>query len=284
MEQWGLQPQESDAGSSFAQDNSGFLPELGDHVVESSALWPLMSATDNLATAADQFHGVIKATQAGSRRALHAPSTLNLCRAALEASARAIWILSPTDRDVRRKRAFGANLVEMKANWKYTSNQVGYLRSGKVRAPADEVKEYLEGHKALLKLHGELEVRTDEYETPPGYMSTVEKAAEWIEQNLPAHDTGELRENGLVIGSGNVYQLTSAIIHGYQWANDFFRNGNLFAVLADSFGAAVNMTECGIALFETHAQDPAGTERTRYYPSRLEPTIQKWFSRDSDSD
>jgi hypothetical protein len=49
-------------------------------------------------------------------------------------------------------------------------------------------------------------------------------------------------------------------------------------MIADGLAAAVNMTECAVALFEAVSRGPSGQKRTAesHVPPRLEPTITAW--------
>jgi hypothetical protein len=52
LKDWGLRPQPLDQGSSLALDDGDFMAELGG-LVNITALFPIMNATDNLAAVAD---------------------------------------------------------------------------------------------------------------------------------------------------------------------------------------------------------------------------------------
>ena len=51
------------------------------------------------------------------------------------------------------------------------------------------------------------------------------------------------------------------------------RPRELLGVVADSFAAALIMTESAVALFEAQAQSRGGTSRKLVYPDLLAPTI-----------
>jgi hypothetical protein len=93
-----------------------------------------------------------------------------------------------------------------------------------------------------------------------------------------AHDTGELANNGLQGGAKSFYSYGSSFVHGYYWMTDYGGGMRLFGMIADSFAAAINMTECAVALYEAVCRAPEGDrERTEsYLPARLEPTIAQW--------
>ncbi|MFI6867600.1 hypothetical protein [Nocardia sp. NPDC050406] len=271
---WGLHPQMADDGSCMATDNEGLMANFGERQFEAAALWPLMSATDSISAAAKIF------VQASQTRQLHAPALAALCRSAVESAGRVVWLLSPEDRQVRRNRCTAVVLAEMKEQTKYNSNEVASLRQGALSSSPEQMREFIAGSKDLLDRFSELEaeytLNPDREKVRP-FGTTAELAAMWIEQHVPPHDEGEIRENSMSLGAKRIYALTSAVMHGYKWVNDYLYNGDLFALIADSFATAVNMTECGVALFEAQAQRvQEATTRKRCYPPRLQPTVTAW--------
>ncbi|TSD92904.1 hypothetical protein FOS14_24245 [Skermania sp. ID1734] len=273
---WGLHPQRADPDSSLALDDAGFMPDRSP-LVESMALWPIMAATDSLTTASELMLRVTKKTDFSTKAQLRAPSVMGLCRSAVESSGRTIWLLGNQDRDVRRQRAVGLLVNELKQQTNYNGNEVDNLRTGKIAAPPQQRKAFEKGHKELLIEYNQLKSNTAAYESPPGFGTTTERAADWIDEHIPPHDRGELAKGGMAIGVRRMYSISSAVGHGMQWANDYARNGDLFAMLAEALAASVNMTECAVALIEAHSQSPTNaTRRRRQYPRQLEPTITEW--------
>ncbi|WKG08179.1 hypothetical protein QX204_24370 [Nocardia sp. PE-7] len=258
----------------MATDDEGLMSDFGDRRFESAALWPLMSATDSVSTAAGIF------MQGTKTRQLHAPAMAALCRSAVESSGRVIWMLSPEDRQVRRDRCTAIALAEMKEQTNHNSNEVAALRLGTISAPPEHKNEFIKGSKDLLDRYTQLEqqyTQNPDREKVRPFGKTAELAAEWVQDHVPAHDTGEIANNGMALGTKRIYGLTSAVMHGYKWVNDYLYNGDLFALLADSFATAVNLTECGIALYEAQAQNHADeTTRSMHYPARLQPTVTEW--------
>lgn len=90
-----------DKGSSLALDDLDFMPELGAHVVSSTARFPVINAAENLVGARQ----VQSATFQENRTSVAGAGTL--CRAAVESSAKTIWLLADPSRDVRRARCLG---------------------------------------------------------------------------------------------------------------------------------------------------------------------------------
>ncbi|MGO9511433.1 MAG: hypothetical protein ACLPXZ_30390 [Mycobacterium sp.] len=111
LKTWGLRPQGFDPNSSLALDDDGFMVELGG-LVNVTALFPIMNATDNLAAAADLI-----ATRPQTKNA-HITSLCTLCRTAVESAAKTIWLLSPENRADRQARCIGFTQAELgRAAW-----------------------------------------------------------------------------------------------------------------------------------------------------------------------
>ena len=106
---WGLKPLPVDPGSSLAADDEEFIPELGGDQVSITARFPIMNAIDRLVS----VHELI-AWRPTSRNS-HATSLGSLCRTATESSATTIWLLSSTDREVRRSATVRFNTSELNA-------------------------------------------------------------------------------------------------------------------------------------------------------------------------
>ncbi|MGW6374774.1 hypothetical protein ACWFRB_01755 [Rhodococcus sp. NPDC055112] len=237
-----------------------------------------MAATDTVSSAGNLFLNVMEnltRPDQENRPSLSAASCMSLIRAALESSSQAIWLLSPPDRSGRRARAIGMTIDDKSQQFKFANEEVGHLSTGTVKASTEEAKDYREATRGLQK---EIEfLKTVEHEKVRSSRTTLGLVAEWINGNVPAHDSGELDSNDLSAGFKRVYATSSGIIHGYQWVTDHTRDGDLFGLLADGFAAAVNLTECAVALYEAQSinlRDPGARERL--YPELLEPTIQQW--------
>ncbi|MBL3736977.1 Uncharacterised protein [Mycobacteroides abscessus subsp. massiliense] len=269
LKDWGLRPQSYDPGSSLALDDDGFMVEVGG-LVNITALFPIMNATDNLAAVADLIDFRHQSKNA------HISSLCSLCRGAVESAAKTIWLLSPTDRAERRARCIGFTNSELDA-------QRGFHAAERRRFHATP------GHKsdpayAQFVEHVRLfDERVDmmnglKREKPPNSSGFVTKAGKWIDAHPPAHDHG-LFANGFEAGVERFYALGSGFVHGYKWAMDYVQTGELdmFRMVADGLAAAVGMAECAVALYEAQAQRTgAPTLRQQHHPNVLNPTIAEW--------
>ena len=107
LKKWGLNPQQVDPDSSLAADDAGFLTAIGGDYVRTTALYPIMSATDCLAAIAELVDGWDASNNS------HMVSLLTLCRSAVETAAKTVWLLSETDRAGRQARCVGFTYSEM---------------------------------------------------------------------------------------------------------------------------------------------------------------------------
>jgi hypothetical protein len=272
LKDWGLRPQPYDPESSLALDDDGFMVELGG-LVNVTALFPIMSATDNLAAAADLI-----ASRPQTKNA-HITSLCALCRSAVESAAKTIWLLSPEDRADRQARCMGFTYSELDAQRGFHSIERRRLEA----QPNYESNPIYVQFVEHVRLFDERVTMMNglRREKTPNSSGFVTKAGKWIDAHLPAHDPGGLFANGFETGVERFYTLGSGFVHGLKWAMDYLQKGELesFRMAADGFAAAVGMAECAVALYEAQAQRRgAPTSRQQFYPDSLEPTITKWLA------
>jgi len=272
---WGLHPHGPASGSLLAADNAAFeaaypLALSGGAALSQAALFPTMNATDNLDAA-----GSLVAQQTDTQK-LHASSVMQLCRSALEASARTIWLLSDPSREVRRDRCLSLLIGELE-------QQKVFLKidgEGEATGPNPRPPEMVTMNQEHRRKQAELVQRLkDNYSVgkPENYSKTVALAAQWVDDHIPPHDTGELANISFVSGAKTFYSLASSLTHGYKWAVDYGRNGRLLGMIADGLAASVNMTECAVALYEAVCISHGGESVTEsYVPDRLMLTVAEW--------
>jgi len=267
-----------DKGSSLALDDMGFTPELdsiGEHFVSSTARFPVMSAAQNLVGA-----GQIQSATFQEHRTDVAGAG-SLCRAALESSAKTIWLLADPSREVRRARSRGHTIRERSYQERFISLEEQILER---RAGSDQNSDY-ENFVRHRDEYNELQdaissMPDDQIVKPPrSFEKTVEWAAKWIDENVPPHAVEQL-PNGLTLGAMRFYSAGSSFVHGFKWMTDYIRNdADTLKIIADGFAAALTMTECAIALFEAQATHPARTSVRSNYPKWLAPTVMEWIPR-----
>jgi hypothetical protein len=270
LKQWGLRPQPYSPGSSLALDDDGFMEELGG-LVNVTALFPIMNATDNLAAIADLIE-----FRPTSKNA-HITSLCALCRTAAESAAKTIWLLSPTDRAERQARCIGFTYSELDAQRGFHAAERKRFRA----QPGYETDPTYAQFVEHVRLFDERVAMMNglRREKAPNSSGFVTKAGKWIDAHLPAHDQSGLFDVGFESGVERFYMLGSGFVHGYKWAMDYVQTGEIetFRMVADGLAAAVGMAECAVALYEAQAQlRGAPTSRQQFYPDSLKPTIAKW--------
>jgi hypothetical protein len=263
-----------DRGSSLAFDDLDFVRELGARTVSSTARYPVMTAAENL-VGAGQAHSA-----ALQERRTSVVSLGSLCRCAIEASAKTVWLLAPTDRQVRRARCLGFIQSERQP-------QQGFIRIEE-RVLAKREDEGLAADFQNFQRHrNEYDERQalisalpkNERIKPPGnYSDIVSWSAKWIEANPPAHASDEL-PLGLELGADRFYAIGSSFVHGFKWMTDYIRDDEAtLKIVAEGFAAAVVMTECAVCLFEAQATSAArAAVRKANYPDWLAPTVAAWL-------
>lgn len=269
LEQWGLKPQPVDPDSSLAADDAGFLTDLGGDYVRTTAIYPIMSATDCLVAAAQLVDDWDTTNNS------HMVALLTLCRSAVETAAKTIWLLSDVDRAVRRKRCVGFTYSEM-------SNQKSFHAieernySALPNKATNPMYRDLQEHIRLFRKREEILGREPKAKTPneTGYAI---HAAKWIDKHPPVH-AEELPPDGLALGAERFYLAGSSFTHGYKWASDYVKlPQHAYGMVADGLAASIAMANCAVALYEAQAQRRGSpTDRTRRYPDRIEPTITAW--------
>lgn len=269
LKTWGLRPQAYDSDSSLALDDDGFMVELGG-LVNVTALFPIMNATDNLAAAAD-----LMASRPQTKNA-HVTSLCTLCRTAVESAAKTIWLLSPVDRANRQARCVGFTHSELDAQRGFHSVERRRLEA-RPGCDHDPIYSQFVEHERLFGERVDM-MNGLRREKAPNSSGFVIKAGKWVDANRPTHDPGGLFDNGFEAGVERFYILGSGFVHGYKWAADYVKDElDTFRMVADGFAAAVGMAECAVALYEAQAQRAgAPTSRHRHYPDSLEPTIAQW--------
>lgn len=275
LRQWGLHPHHPEPASPLAADDAAFaaaypLLLAGDAAVTEECLFPMMNASENLYAAAALVD------ERGNSRDLYASSIMQLCRSSMENSARTVWMLSGSVREERRDRCMSLEMEQLEQQAYFLKLEAEFEQSGRNQRPQN----LIDMNNAHREKHTALREEVKEAYTfakPPSFTKTIGEAARWVDQHIPPHDTGELREHGLEQGARSFYSYGSSFVHGYSWMVDYARGGVLFGMVADGLAAAINMTECAVCLFEAGCRAPGGQRAAdSHVPERLEPTIAAW--------
>jgi hypothetical protein len=265
-----------DRGSSLGFDDLDFMPDLDNSVVSSTARYPVMSATDSLVGAA-QAH-----TAAFKEGRTNVAAVVSLCRCALEASAKTIWLLADPRREERRARSLGFTQSERQPQQSFHRIEERVFAARNLPTNSPEYESF-EQHRAEYDRRAALiaAVPKAERRKPPGnYSDFVTWSAKWIDAN-PAPHVADRSTLGMELGSDRFYSYASSFVHGFKWMTDYVHDDeDTMKILADGFASAVIMTECAVALFEAqsahHARLPI---RRRHCPNSLWPTINEWAPR-----
>ena len=268
LRQWGLHPHHAEPGSSLAADDAAFeaaypLALSGGVGVTEESLFPMMSASENLNAVG------LLIEHRGDGGDVNAMPVMQLCRSAMESSARTIWILGHPDRETRRDRALVVLVEQLEQQKRFLRISEDNAANAPAALPPDVVAMNQAHQQKQAALVQDLR---DSYtiSKPESFSKTIALAAEWVDAHLPAHDTGELAANGLEGGAKASYSWGSSFVHGYKWAVDYFPGVKLFGMIADSLAAAVFMTECAVALYEASCRGPAGQNNEHsYVPERF---------------
>lgn len=265
-----------DRGSSLGFDDLDFMTALGSSVVSSTARYPVMSATESLVGAA-QAHAA--AFQEGRT---NVAAVVSLCRCALEASAKTIWLLADPSRKERRARALGFTQSERQPQQSYHRIEERVLAARSLPTDSPEYQGF-QRHRAEYDRRAALitAVPKAERKKPPGNHSDfVTWSARWIDANPAPHvaDESALR---MELGSDRFYAYASSFVHSYKWMTDYVHDDeDTLKMLGDGLAAAVIMTECAVALFEAQSTHPVRLPiRLRHCPNALWPTIEEWAPR-----
>jgi hypothetical protein len=264
-----------DKGSSLAFDDLDFMADLDNFVVSSTARYPVMSATDNLVGAA-QSH-----TAAFQENRTNIAAVVSLCRCALEASAKTIWLLADPSRKERRARSLGFTQSERQPEQSFHRIEERVFAARSLPASSPEYKSFQQ-HRAEYDRRAALiaAIPKTEKRKPGNYSDFVTWSAKWIDAN-PAPHVADQSLLGMELGSDRFYSYASSFVHGFKWMTDYVHDDeDTLIMLADGFAAAVIMTECAVALFEAQSTHPARLAiRSRNIPNLLIPTVEHWAPR-----
>lgn len=276
---WGLGVKRHlvDIDSSLARDDRVFMTDYAGDMVSGTAVFPIMSAIDSIGSIAELIAG---RTESGDS---HAGSLLTLSRMATESASKTIWLLSSTDRELRRSLSVRFTESELNAQRGFHSLTRKWF-SGPGKDEATQQQKFLE-HVRLFEMRVKM-LERGKRETPKakvlGSTDVVQAAARWLDNHPPRHDSGGRYGNdeyGFEDIAARFYNVSSAIVHGLKWPLDYIPGGevDVSRMIVEGVNVAVSMVECAVALFEAQAQNwHAETDRPRLYPAHLQPTVEAW--------
>ncbi|MFE3254247.1 hypothetical protein ACFXPS_29815 [Nocardia sp. NPDC059091] len=274
--QWAVTLTDPPNGSSMQLDDEGFLQEIGTaYPMAQYARFPVSSAAEHLAAAevlvSDWFNGAVP-PPAASRS--WPSSVLVLCRSAMEAAARTIWLIGDPSREVRRQRCAAEVAKELGEMLRWAEkDRDASVGDGQDVATFEETVEKLEAAISKAKASsGGI--------TAPGFTAMTALGAAWIDANPPKHADGLLSGRPFELMTKASYAIGSSFTHGYSWTLNVLNNQDeQYGLVADLLMSAVLLTETAVALFEAQMLAPGEQWQNEHLPARLEPTIADWAPR-----
>lgn len=238
------------------------------HGVAGAALFPVMNAIDSLVVT----HHILERVPHVTPFNHHSASVMSLCRTAFESASQSIWILSPADRNQRKRRAAGAAMVGAGQKSSHLRVELAH-DDGKHDIPEPYLS-HLRSHRTWADQ--ERDRLTKINRESDSFSNMVTKSGKWLAENRPAHITEFSEVSDLTTRIDQQYRLCSSFTHGYSWATDFCRSiGDIGAMLADALAVTVFITESAVCLYEAQAT-AVGSNRVTYHPQLLQPTINEW--------
>lgn len=269
LEEWGLHPHRADPGTSIALDDADGYDQKIPEGLTGTVLYPIMNAVDSLAAIDILIAHAVKARPFNH----HTPSFLSLCRTAIECSAQAVWVMCPTDRNIRRARAAGLAKIGAEHAREFHTALLKAHDNGYRVVPEET---YAQSRHRLKFHEGEISALDKlDQEKARQYSELVRKSANWIDENPPAHVT-EMAGIHFPTLAKQEYRICSSFTHGHSWPIDLLSVPiEMFAMMADAIMTALVYTESALCLYEsqsTSSSDP----RQNHYPERLQVTIDAW--------
>jgi hypothetical protein len=193
-----------DAESSLALDDRDFVPRYSPAMVSTTAVFPVMAGIDSLIAASELIEGRDDSEGRPGSKMGHAVSLLTLCRQATESSARTIWLLSSTDREMRRNLSVRFSVAELDAQRGFHQSSRKWFEQGGGKDLPREHQKFLE-HVRLFEAR--IDVLRDAQKgtrkvTVPGNNALVKSAAGWLDKNPPRHEP-----------NGPVFGVSDHIVH-----------------------------------------------------------------------
>lgn len=271
---WSINPHTPAPGSSLQQDDIDFdlsYPILlaGPNAVSNHALYPIMTAVENLHTA-----GVL-ISRRKTHQQPHLSEVLELSRVAMECAASSIWLMTAENRSARVDRCLRMEMKQLKHQLSFLRLSAIAEEAPKTLAP-DNLRRMNASHRAKLSAMFDDATNDYQYKNPPQFTQLVGESAKWIDMNVPDHDQGEISNSSVEHIANLVYAFSSSFIHGYKWAADYGRGGDIWRIVADALAVSITMTECAACLFESAAIAPGTTPEIPHFPERLRPTVAAW--------
>lgn len=273
---WGLRPNPIHPESRLALDNASITLDDEPNLVSSTALYPVMNASEHLVAAAEVI--ALAVTQGQIRTS----ATAALCRIAMESSAKTIWLINEKDTEERIRRCYG--FLKAERGWQ---KEFEKLEDEALKARTDPLAEadranFDTRHARVTARQTRIAALPAEAITGPtgGPLKFVEDAEVWMDEYLPRKPDPELDTVMHPRSAKSFYSLGSGFVHGFKWLMGYVLDDQqlddlpLLTITLDSFGNAIRMTESAVSLYEAQSIGPRpDPKRFRNYPAGLEEAV-----------
>lgn len=273
---WGLRPNPIHPESRLTQDNASVMLEDEPNLVSSTALYPVMNASEHLVAAAEVI--ALALTQGQIRTS----ATAALCRIAMESSAKTIWLISETDTEERIRRCYGFLKGERGRQEEFERLEAEALAARTDPLAEADRANFDKRRARIAARQAKISGLPAEAITAPtgGPLKLVEAAEDWMNTHLPRKADPELDKLMHRRSAKSFYALGSGFVHGFKWLMGYvLEDGELddtplLAITLDSFGNAIRMTESAVSLYEAQSIGPRpDPKRIRNYPAGLADAV-----------
>ncbi|OBA69004.1 hypothetical protein [Gordonia sp. 852002-10350_SCH5691597] len=270
LEEWGLNPHRADPDTPMSLDDADDYEQKIPEGLTGTVLYPIMNAVDSLAAIDILLANAVKSKPFNH----HTASVLSLCRTAIECSAQAVWVMCPPERSVRRARAAGLAKIGAEHAREFHTELLKAHDNGHRTIPDETYGQ----SQHRQKFHdGEIAVLDNlAQEKARQYSELIRKSANWIGDNPPTHAHDLLQGIHFPTLAKQEYRVCSSFTHGHSWPIDLLggRSTDMFAMMADAIATALVYTESALCLYEAQSTSP--DSHRRFYPERLQVTINEW--------
>jgi hypothetical protein len=273
---WGLRPNPIHRESRLARDNASVTLEDEPNLVSSTALYPVMNASEHLVAAAEVI--ALALTQGQIRTS----ATAALCRIAMESSAKTIWLVSETDTEERIRRCYGFLKAERGRQEEFERLEAETLAARTDPLAEADRANFDKRRARVAARQAKIAALPAEAITGPsgGPLNLVAGAEAWMDKHLPRKPDPELDTVMHPRSAKSFYTLGSGFVHGFKWLMGYVLDDKelddspLLAITLDSFGNAIRMTESAVSLYEAQSIGPRpDPKRVRNYPAGLADAV-----------
>lgn len=269
---WALRPKPIHPESRLARDNAAVTIDDEPNLVSSTALYPIMNASEHLVAAAEVI------ALAMTQRQLRTSATAALCRIAMESAAKTIWLISETDTEERIRRCYGFLKAERGRQQEFEKLEAEALEARTDPLAEADLSTFETRRASVAARQEKIAALPPEALVGPsgGPLKLVEGAEDWMNEYLPREPDAELDNVMHPRSAKSFYSLGSGFVHGFKWLMGYVLDDEklddtpLLVITLDAFRNAIRMTEGAVSLYEAQAVGPRpDPRRVRCYPEAL---------------